>query len=224
MTQSHLGISTGSLRTSDGCGKLHDAARTYAPGHLLRQYLSSRRLKPTSAPLNLSPIGNGTSKFLLLSKVFVHSRSLITYGLITSQRPASSLSCTSFQTMFSGSLLSFLRVERGVCAPESSSKAIPSDRCPTRGLLSAAKSSSSIGLGSSSPKRYCDGKCQRNFTPHIIERYPRENSPSNRTRHRRTAAIDNVSKPYSSQTLHGYKGNRLHHRRYSRAKRESSND
>ena len=164
MTQSHLGISPGSLRMSDGCGKLHDAARTYAPGHLLRQYLSSRRLKPTSAPLNLSPVGNGTSKFLLLSKVFVHSRSLITYGLITSQRPASSLSCTSFQTMFSGSLLSFLRVEPGVCTPESSSKAPTSDRCPTSGRLSAANSSSSIELGSSSPKRCCDGNISTDHT------------------------------------------------------------
>jgi hypothetical protein len=80
MTQSHLGISPGSLRMSDGCGKLHDAARTCPSGRLLRQYLSSRRLKPTSAPLNFSPIDNGTSKFLLRSKVFVHSRSLITYG------------------------------------------------------------------------------------------------------------------------------------------------
>jgi len=155
------------LRMPDGCGELHRAAKACHPGRPLRRSHSPRR--PTLIPIQLipAPIDNGIAPFTNMSlyKYWVRLAQYQHLGnelqdsldcslpmeSITAQSLALSLSCIFFHTIFSGSLLSFPRVKRGVCAPESSSKAPPSDRCPTSGSLSAAKSSSSIVLGSSFP-------------------------------------------------------------------------
>jgi hypothetical protein len=107
------------------------------------------------------------------NSIRVLSRLLITYEIHHSTSPALSLSRASSYTMFSGSLPSILRVERGVCTPESSSKAPPSDRCPTSGRLSAAKSSLSIVLGSLSPQRCCNRSRQQLslFSHHVHATY-----------------------------------------------------
>jgi hypothetical protein len=72
---------------SDGCGYLHHADKACRVERPLRQSPGSWRLKLTLTPLTLSPIGNGTAKFLLGSKILVYSRLLITCGTHHSTKP-----------------------------------------------------------------------------------------------------------------------------------------
>jgi hypothetical protein len=127
--------------------------------------MDERLIRSTSWNLASSLMGQVATERTVITMITVTTMRFEYHVCLTYRISCASPSIPhSIQTIFSGSLFSFICVDLGVLAPEPepSSKGAPSGLSPSigsKGLLSPAKNTPSIALASSSSARYYT-RCQ----------------------------------------------------------------